>query len=148
MPNKETSTFCNSFISINRTSVKCLLGKHTVWYCSELGINFPSIHALLFCLKWKAGQYAIRHATPHNFIICKKKAWVTKLEKQEVTFLVTKKTVYSFHAGGWMLREVKNLFQNVCGSSDNCTRMEGFIFCIFSLHCVSGRWISIRIRSN
>lgn len=38
---------------------------------------------------------------------------MTKLEKQEVTFLVTKKTIYSFHAGGWMLRAVKNLFQSV-----------------------------------
>lgn len=98
-----TTRFSNSFISINWTSVKCSLGKHTA---------FPSIRALLFCLRRKTGRYANMDATSINFLICKKNAWVTKLEKKEVAFLVTKRTIYSSQADSWMLREVKILLQS------------------------------------
>lgn len=147
MLTKGTSRFSNSF---SWTSAKCSLHKHTAWHYSELGMNFPSIHALLLCLRRKPGQYANSHATPIKFLICKKNAWVSKLEKQEITFLVTKRTIYSSHADSWMLREVKILFQSVVQviTVPEWRHFSSYFFSARSQHCVSSKWISIRVWSN
>lgn len=105
-------------------------------------MNLPSIHALLFCLRRKPGQFANTHATPINFLICKKNTGVTKLEKQEVTLLVTERTIYSSHAGSWMLRrEAKTLFQSVVQVIivPEWRTFSSVFFSAQSQHCISSR---------